>query len=98
MPSPNGRGDHILHDVTVRATVDLDFRTRLLQDPNGVILEEFGVTIPSGHQIRFIEKPAGVDTLIVLPDFHPASDELDDDDLDQVAGGTACYSEGSTGW
>ncbi len=98
MLAPQGRGDGILHDVTARATVDLDFRTRLLRDPSGTIKEEFGVTIPTGHQIRFIEKPAGVDTLIVLPDFHPAPDELDEDDLDQVAGGTGCVTENSTAW
>src|SRR5215207_7365448 len=74
MPSSN-----VLHDVTVRATVDLEFRKRLLADPNRTILEEYGVTIPSGHKILFIEKPKGVDTLIVLPDHARVGDELDED-------------------
>lgn len=97
MPSSNNRGDHVLHDVTVRATVDLDFRKRLLDDPNKAILEEFGVTIPSGHTLRFIEKPKNVDTLIVLPEFNAPGDELDEEDLDAVAGGTTCF-ENSTSW
>lgn len=98
MPPPIRRGDQILHEVTVRATTNLDFRRRLLQDPAKAIYDDFGVTIPTGHVIRFVEKPAGVDTLIVLPDFRHPAGELGDDDLDEVAGGTGgCYQE-TTVW
>jgi hypothetical protein len=98
MSAPNRRGDRILHQVTVRATTHLEFRHRLLEDPAKAIHDEFGVTIPSGHVLRFLEKPVGVDTLIVLPDFRHPSGELCDDDLDEVAGGTGgCYEE-TTVW
>jgi hypothetical protein len=97
MSVPNRRGDGVLHEVTVRATVDLEFRRRLLAEPAKAIKEAFGVTIPAGHVLCFVEKPPGVDTLIVLPDFHHPGEELDDDDLDAVAGGTTCY-ESTTMW
>ena len=93
MSASSRRGDHVLEDVVARATIDLEFRRRLLRNASGVILEEFGVTIPSGHEIRFIERPKDVDTLIVLPEFQAAGDELDDDDLGAVAGGTACHED-----
>jgi hypothetical protein len=79
--------DRVLDMVTERATSDLPFRKRLLDDPEGVIFSEFGVRFPSGFQIRFIEKPANLDLLVVLPDFRPHGQELDDEDLDEAAGG-----------
>ena len=98
MSAPNSRGDRILHEVTVRATTDLEFRKRLLHDAARAIYDDFGVTIPTGHVLRFLEKPQGVDTLIVLPDFRHPAGELDDDDLEEVAGGTgSCYQE-TTVW
>jgi hypothetical protein len=98
MSAPNRRGDRVLQEVTARATTDLDFRRQLLKDSARAIYDNFGVTIPSGHVLRFIEKPEGVDTLIVLPDYRRPGGELEDDDLDAVAGGTGgCYEE-TTVW
>jgi hypothetical protein len=77
----------LLHLVTLRATTDPAFRKRLLADPGAAVYAEFGVTLPGGQRIRFMEKPADVDTLIVLPDPLTPGNELDDDDLDAVAGG-----------
>lgn len=88
MSAPNRRGEHILQEVTARATVDVQFRQLLLAEPEKTIFEAYGVTIPAGHRVRFMEKPADVDTLIVLPDVVRPDGELDDDDLDAVAGGT----------
>lgn len=79
--------EHLLQQVAARATTDRAFRERLLIDPGGALYAAFGVTLPSGHRIRFVEKPADVDTLVVLPDVLTPSNELDDDDLDAVAGG-----------
>jgi hypothetical protein len=83
MPSSHGQ---LLQQVIDRAATDPDFRTRLLELPNAAIFDTFGVAIPAAIRVRFVEKPADVDVLVVLPDPH-AQDELDDGDLDAVAGG-----------
>ncbi|HEX5725393.1 MAG TPA: NHLP leader peptide family RiPP precursor [Longimicrobiaceae bacterium] len=80
--------DDLLQDVIARATTDLVFRKRLLNNPETAIYDAFGVKLPGGQKIKFIEKPAGVDILIVLPDVNVPGQELDDEDLDAVAGGT----------
>ncbi|HEU4559393.1 MAG TPA: NHLP leader peptide family RiPP precursor [Longimicrobium sp.] len=98
MPPPTRQGDRVLHEVTVRAATDMDFRRQLLKDPAQAIYDAFGVTIPSGHVLQFIEKPKGVDTLIVLPDYRQPGRELDDDELEAVAGGTTSCYEDTTMW
>jgi len=70
-----------------RAETDQTFRQRLLADPIPAIQEVFGVVIPNNFRIRFIERDAAVDALVVLPDFRASADELSDADLNQVAGG-----------
>lgn len=84
--------EQLLQDVIVRATIDAAFRKRLLKEARSAIRDEFGVTIPRGHEIRFIERPHDVDTLIVLPDLNEPT-ELDDDDLEAAAGGTDTNGE-----
>ena len=84
MPSPTE--STALHDAVLRATTDMVFRSRLLTDPGAAIYDAFGVRLPASHRVRFMEKPADVDTLIVLPDLDMGV-ELDDDDLDAAAGG-----------
>lgn len=77
-----------LQAVLDRATTDAAFRRRLLADPRRAILDGFGVTIPLGFNVRFVEKEPGIDALIVLPDLRRPEGELSDQDLDAVAGGT----------
>ncbi len=81
-----GNRNQLLKEVAARAATDPTFRQRLLTSPEEAIYEGFGVRLPAGHRLRFIEEPADVDTLIVLPKVR-ASGELDNDDLDAAAGG-----------
>jgi hypothetical protein len=76
-----------LEAVLERATTDKEFRQRLLVDPRRAILDGFGVAIPAAFNVKFVEKERGVDALIVLPDFRRPGGELEDDDLENVAGG-----------
>jgi hypothetical protein len=76
-----------LEAVLERATVDQEFRQKLLADPRRSILDAFGVSIPTRFNVKFIEKEKGVDALIVLPDFRLPSGELSESELDNVAGG-----------
>lgn len=80
--------EEIIAEVTRRATLDRDFRERLLKDPREALPEILGQPLPAHIKIRFIEKDPDLDALIVLPDFIPEIEELSDDDLDVVAGGT----------
>lgn len=77
-----------LEQILTRATVDLDFRKALLADPRKAILDGFGVRIPATFRLKFIERSKDVDALIVLPDLQRQDGEIDDDDLEMVAGGT----------
>ena len=77
-----------LEQILTRAAVDLDFRKALLVDPRKAILDGFGVRIPATFRLKFIERAKDVDALIVLPDFQRQDGELEDDDLEMVAGGT----------
>jgi len=76
-----------LEQILTRAGVDLDFRKALLVDPRKAILEGLGVRIPASFRVKFIEKDKDVDALIVLPDLQGQDGELEDCDLEAVAGG-----------
>lgn len=85
----------LLEKVLTRAATDAAYRERLLHDPEGAITDEIGFTPPTDYNVQFIEKPAGVDHLVVLPDFVEAEAELDEAELEAVAGGQA---EGDVCW
>jgi hypothetical protein len=76
--------DDLLREVIERATTDREFRARLLNDPAAAIRHAFGVILPHNYRIRFMERPRELDALIVLPAM---GEELDEEDLEQVAGG-----------
>jgi hypothetical protein len=76
-----------LEQILTRAAVDLDFRKALLVDPRKAILDGLGVRIPASFRVKFVEREKTVDALIVLPDLQRLDGELEDDDLDAVAGG-----------
>ena len=78
-----------LEQILTRAAVDLEFRHALLVDPRKAILEGLGLRIPANFRVKFVERGKDVDALIVLPDLIRPDGELDDCDLDAVAGGGA---------
>ena len=92
----NGTDDAIFEQIISRSATDKDFRDRLLADPNGAIEEVIGVpvsSLPRPVNVRFVEKDAGLDALVVLPDFIDAEGSLSDAELEAVAGGwcvTSC--------
>ncbi|HEU0299797.1 MAG TPA: NHLP leader peptide family RiPP precursor [Longimicrobium sp.] len=86
MSAPAKKTDDLLREVVERATSDREFRGRLLADPAAAIRNTFGVILPYTYRIRFMERPANLDELIVLPPLD-GHNELDEDDLEQVAGG-----------
>lgn len=79
--------DQALEAVLERSAVDIKFRKQLLSDPRKAIQDAFGVIIPANFKVKFIEKDPGIDALVVLPNFQSQDGELNDSDLEAVAGG-----------
>jgi hypothetical protein len=86
MTAPLDR-EQLLNAILSRATCDGKFRRLLLDEPKPTIHREFGIQVPANFTIKFIEKEPQVDSLVVLPDF-VGGGELDEDDLENVCGGT----------
>ena len=82
-----------LTTVLARSTVDREFRRNLLIDPQAALKSALGMVFPEAFRIRFIERDADVDALVVLPDFKGAddADEIDDRALESVSGGSEDY-------
>lgn len=76
--------------VQKRAMIDADFRKELLQDSNAAIAKIAGQSLPDGFHIKVIENDPAYHATFVLPDM--PSDELSDDELDQIAGGVMCIA------
>ncbi len=71
--------------LTEKATEDEAFRQQLLADPRSVISREFGIEIPEAIDIHIHQSSKN--------NFHlalPASTELDEEQLEQIAGGLCC--------
>jgi len=71
--------------VVAKAWQDEAFKQRLLNDPHGV-LQEHGLQVPAGRQVRVVENTDQVFHL-VLP--QRPDGELSAEQLDQAAGGMA---------
>ena len=77
--------EEVYKQVELKAAQDKDFRQLLLEDPNTAISQVSDEKVPEGLKIKFIEKDPTYNATFVLPDL--MSNEIDDDDLDKVAGG-----------
>jgi hypothetical protein len=76
-----------LDAITTRAALDPEFRRRLLCDPREAIASTFGIQLPPALRVKFIEKEAGLDLMVVLPDAVPCGDALADTELRGITGG-----------
>lgn len=80
--------DSALERIAVRSSQDLEFRRRLLRDPRAAIEDATGTPVPPDLRIKFVEKDADVDVVIVLPDYLKEEGELTEEEVADVAGGT----------
>jgi len=87
MSSPKTH-EKLLEAVVHRASMDRAFRQQLLAEPGTAIHAAFGVRLPDGFRILFIEKDPSFDAVVILPDLADLEEALSDDDLELVAGGT----------
>ena len=79
-------------EIVAKAWQDEAFKQGLLANPQAV-LQEHGIAVPDGVTVRVVEDTAEIENTaesvyLVLPP-RPASGELSDDELEQVAGGAA---------
>lgn len=87
--------DAILGQVLQRSATDRAYRTRLIEQPESVIEEAIGrplSSLPNPVRVKFIEKDANLDALVVLPDFLDPEGNLSDAELEAVAGGEWCIT------
>lgn len=72
--------------VVDRALSDPSYRAELIANPVAAVAAETGWQIPAGVQVKIIEETA--DTYyLVIPHVETGSDELSDEELENVAGG-----------
>lgn len=67
------------------AQTDEEFRAELLKDPSAAITKLTGEEVPEEFKIKVIENDPAYSATFVLPPM--AAEELEDGDLDEVAGG-----------
>lgn len=72
-------------NIQKKAVTDEEYRKELLDNPDAVIEKEMGEPLPEGMKFKVIENDPAYNATFVLPDM--VSEELEDEDLDQVAGG-----------
>lgn len=70
---------------------DDQFKQRLINDPRAV-LQEQGIDAPRGVEVRVVENTANIVYLVLPPQ---PSEEISDEQLEQVAGGNTLGSAGS---
>ncbi len=87
MPQRDPKYQQALDDVLVKATTDLEFRQQLLADPAAAIQRYFGVAVPPTFRMRFVERGADLDALVVLPDYMAPDGELSELELESISGG-----------
>lgn len=69
-------------EILEKAKQDQDFRSRLLDDPNGAIETTLGITVPDTMSVRVHQDTATTAHLVL-----PPSAQLDAEDLELAAGG-----------
>lgn len=95
----NEKVNEVFNLAMNKAKVDMDFRKKLLEDPNKTIEELAGIPIETEGKIRVIDYDPQYLATFVLPEM--LGEEVSADDLDAVAGGScagnACAGNGCAG-
>ena len=74
-----------MQEILARSAREPAFREKLLSDPHAAIEEHTGEEVPEDVDISFIENQG--DATLVLPDYQDPEAELEEDELEAVAGG-----------
>lgn len=85
-----------MQDLLIQfAAEDSDYRDALLQDPRTVVQKQFNNEIPPDVEVKAVEESA--DTFYVVVPHVAEEGELEDADLEQVAGGLGDKYEANCG-
>ncbi|ERI09874.1 NHLP leader peptide family RiPP precursor [Aneurinibacillus aneurinilyticus] len=74
-----------------KATIDAKFRKLALENPSRAVKQLTGLEIPEGFKLHVVDN-AGAHLTVVLPDLKATEHELDEAELQNVAGGTSFSS------
>lgn len=77
--------------IRARLTDDPDFRAHLLADPRAAVSEVVGVDLPDIVEVEVHEE--SLTQVHIVIEASPAPGELDEDDLELVAGGGMCWDD-----
>ena len=69
------------------AATSPEYRSALLKDPKGVVEKQFAMSLPDNVKVKAVEESANT-IYVVVPHSVAAGAELDDADLEKVAGGS----------
>jgi hypothetical protein len=69
------------------ASTNPEYRSALLKDPKGVVEKQFQMSLPENLKVKAVEESANT-IYVVVPHAVSAGAELDDSDLEKVAGGS----------
>jgi len=83
--------DNAYQELMHKAATDDEFRGKLLADPRSTLEAVLGVNLPAGLTVRIVENSPSELTLVIPP---AVSSELDDDQLEAIAGGKSARQSG----
>jgi hypothetical protein len=69
------------------ASTNPQYRAALLRNPKAVVAKQFNMAIPDNVQVKAVEESSST-IYVVVPHAVAAGAELDDADLEKVAGGS----------
>ena len=78
--------DKAYGEIYQRSKRDADFRKLVLEKPKEAIKQITGKEVPEKFKLKIVESDPNYALTLLLPEF--MGDELSDDELEQVAGGT----------
>ena len=81
--------DDIEVPLVAKACKDEAFKKALISDPKAVIEKQFRVKVPADIRITVLQEDVNHFYLVLPPSLPPFSSELNDEELEAVAGGAA---------
>lgn len=83
--------EEAISKLTDQASSDEDFRELCKLSIHGAIKEVTGHEVPLSARINVIDN-TGYDIVVILPPFRRQDEELDNSELEQVAGGSKDFN------
>ncbi len=78
--------EELMAKMTQKSMTDAEFRKEVLEDATAALEKLAGKPLPEGSSLKCIEKDPNYQATLVLPDLVD-EEKIDDDSLQQVAGG-----------